>query len=134
MTTTIIKTWYLLIFSCSLIALFWSPGMAKSIIWHSLFYLVIQTTSSNLYSIILSVWILKSQRILYLSFPWTYCGVWCMYLCVCVCVRACVFVPLATALSVVLLTQQPVHVGQNLVLAFSILTFNQNWTCIHKVY
>ena len=51
------------------------------------------------------------------------CGV-CIY--VCVCVRACVFVPLATALSVVLLTQQPVHVGQNLVLAFSILTFNQN--------
>ena len=134
MTTTIIKNWYLLIFSRSLMALFWSPGMAKSIIWHSLFCLLIQTTSGNLYSIILSVWILKSQRILYLSFPWTYCGVWCMYLCVCVCVRACVFVPLATALSVVLLTQQPVHVGQNLVLAFSILTFNQNWTCIHKVY
>ena len=55
------------------------------------------------------------------------CGVCiCVCVCVCVCVRACVFVPLATALSVVLLTQQPVHVGQNLVLAFSILTFNQN--------
>ena len=55
------------------------------------------------------------------------CGVCiCVCVCVCVCVCACVFVPLVTALSVVLLTQQSVHVGQNLVMAFSILTFNQN--------
>ena len=33
-----LKSWYLLIFFCSLMAMFWSPGIAKSVIWHSLFF------------------------------------------------------------------------------------------------
>ena len=64
-------------------------------------------------------------------------GVW-VGVCVCGCVGAgacvracvhacvCVFVPFVTALKVMLLTQQQAHVGLNLVMAFSILTFNQN--------
>ena len=43
-------------------------------------------------------------------------------------VRACVcvFAPYVTALQVMLLMQQHVHVGLNLVMTFSILTFSQN--------
>ena len=49
-------------------------------------------------------------------------------ICVSVCVRACacVFVPFVTALKVMVLTQEQVHVGLNFFMAFSILTFNQN--------
>ena len=75
---SIIKTWYLSIFFCYLIAMFWSPGIAKPIIWH----LLIQIVSRNLVSMTLSVWIVKSQWILYSLFLWTDCGV---------CVRACVW-------------------------------------------
>ena len=92
---SVIKTWYLSIFFCYLmalvsffcylIAIFWSPGIAKAIIWHFLFCLLIQTMSGNLRSMTLSVWILKSQRILYSWFAWTDCGV-CVCVCVCVCV------------------------------------------------
>ena len=105
MTTTLIfetfsnsvKTWYLSIFFCYLMALVnffcylmaisWSPGFAKAIIWHSLFCLLIQAMSGNLHSMTLSAWILKSQRILQSSFPWTDSGV-CV--CVCVCLFVCV--------------------------------------------
>ena len=72
---SILKSWYL----TALMAMFWSPGIAKSIIWHSLICLLIQTMPGRLCSITISVWTLKSQRILYSSFSWTDCGV-----CVCV--------------------------------------------------
>ena len=124
---SIIKTWYLSIFSCSLMTLFRSSEIAKSITWHSIF-LVLQTMSGDLTSITLSVWILKSQRILYLSFLWTGYDL-CAYVRAC----ACVFVPFVTALKVMVLTQEQVHVGLNLFMAFSILTFNQNWTRTHNV-
>ena len=82
---SILKSWYL----TALMAMFWSPGIAKSIIWHSLICLLIQTMPGRLCSITISVWTLKSQRILYSSFSWTDCGV-----CVCVCgwVGGCVWV------------------------------------------
>ena len=47
-------------------------------------------------------------------------------ICVRVRVRARVFVPFVTALKVMVLTQEQVHLGLNLFMAFSILTFNQN--------
>ena len=89
---SIIKTWYLSIFSCSLMPMFRSPEIAKSIIWHSI-CLLIQTMSGDLTSITLSVWILISQRILYLSSLCTYCGLCvCARARVCVCVYVCVCV------------------------------------------
>ena len=68
-------------------AMFWSPGIARSMICHSLppFPLLIQTMSGNLYFITLSVWILKFRKILFSPLPWTDYGV-----CVCVCVYVCV--------------------------------------------
>ena len=66
---SVIKTWYLSTFFCYLMAIFWSSGIAKAIIWH----FTIQNMSGNLNSMTLSVWILKSQRILYFSFSWTSC-------------------------------------------------------------
>ena len=79
------------IFSCSLMAMFRSPGIAKSMICHSLppCPLLIQTMSGNLYSITLSVWILKFRKILFSPRPWTDYGV-CVCVCVCVCVYVCV--------------------------------------------
>ena len=96
---SIIKTWHLSIFPCSFMTMSKSPGIAKSIIW-TLSILLVDTNyamSGNLYSMTLSVWILKSQRILYSSFLCTNCGVCvcvcvCVYVCVCVFVRACVCV------------------------------------------
>ena len=79
---SIIKIWYLPIFFCYLIAMFCSPGIAKAIIWH----LLIQIVSGNLVSMTLSVWIVKSQWILYSLFPWTDCGV-----CVSASVWMCVY-------------------------------------------
>ena len=79
---SIIKIWYLSIFFCHLIAMFCSPGIAKAIIWH----LLIQIVSGNLVSMTLSVWIVKSQWILYSLFPWTDCGV-----CVSASVWMCVY-------------------------------------------
>ena len=90
---SVIKPWYLSIFFCYLTALvnffllfkgyILVPRNYKSNnLTLSLFCLLIQTMSGNLHSMALSVWILKSQRILYLSIPWTD---WCV--CVCVYVR-----------------------------------------------
>ena len=76
---SIIKTWYLLIFFFYLIAIFWSPGIAKAMIWHSL---LLVDTNKCLVTCTLWLWILKSQRILYSLFSWTDCGV---RVCVCVC-------------------------------------------------
>ena len=124
---SIIKTWYLSIFSCSLVTLFRSSETAKSITWHSIVF-VVQTMPGDLTSITLSVWILKSQRILYSSFLWIGYD-----LCACARACACVSVPFVTALKVMVLTQEQVHVGLNLFMAFSILTFNQSWTRTHNV-
>ena len=124
---SIIKTWYLSIFSCFLVTLFRSSEIAKSITWHSIVF-VVQTMSGDLTSITLSVWILKSQRILYSSFLWIGYD-----LCACARACACVSVPFVTALKVMVLTQEQVHIGLNLSMAFSILTFNQSWTRTHNV-
>ena len=39
-----------------------------------------------------------------------------------------VCVPFVTIFLVIFITQQPVHIGPNLVMTFSILKFSQNWT------
>ena len=81
---SILKFWYFSVFSYSLMAMFWSPEIAKSIIWHYLFCLSIQTMSGRLCSITLFVWTLKSHRILYSSFSWTDCGVCVCTTCNCI--------------------------------------------------
>ena len=86
----------------------WSLDTAKSIIWNSLFCcLIIEITKDFIFFIFIG-WL------------------WCV--CVCMCV------PLANSFQVILLTQQPMHVGSNVFMSFYILTFSQNWTCTHNVY
>ena len=91
---SILKSWYLSVFSCSLMAIFLSPGIAKSIIWHCLFCLLIQTMSGRLCSynfICLNIEIPKYLIfVIFLNWFW----------------------------EVILLTQQPVHIVLNLVVFY----------------
>ena len=64
-----LKSWYLAIFSSSLTLMFWPPGTVMAMILHSFFSLSVTTISGLRCSISLSVWIAKSQSILYLPFP-----------------------------------------------------------------
>ena len=69
-----LKSWYLVIFFSSFTLMLWSPEMAMSTIFHSLFSLSITAISFLRCSISLSVWIAKSQSILHLSFSTTAFG------------------------------------------------------------
>ena len=57
---SILKSWYLSIFSCSFMIIFWSSGIAMSMIKQLFAILLMHTTSGRLCSITLSVWIGKS--------------------------------------------------------------------------
>ena len=92
---SIIMTWYLSIFSCSLMAIFRSPEIAKSIIWHSI--LLVDTNYvwwPNLYNFIcLNIEIPKDFIfVISLDWFWFVCVRACVRACVHACVRACVCV------------------------------------------
>ena len=65
------KSCYLSFFSCSFTNIFWSHGMAMSMIKQLFAILSMHTISDCLCSITLSVWIEKSRKILHSSFSST---------------------------------------------------------------
>ena len=129
---SIIKTWHLPIFSCSLMAMFRSPEIAKSTIWHSI--LLVDTNYvwwPNLYKFIcLNIEIPKDFIfVISLDWLWFVCVCVCLCVCVCVCICVCLYhLLLHWKWCFLRITQQQVYVGLNLAMTFSILTFNQNWT------
>ena len=88
---SIIKTWYLSIFSFSLIAMFRSPQIAKSIIWHPILLVdTIYVWWSNLYNFICLNIKIPKNFIFVISLDWLWFV--CVCVCVCVCVYVCVWV------------------------------------------
>ena len=71
---SICKSWYLSIFSCSFTMIFWSSGIAMSMIKQLFAILLIDTISGCLCSITLSVWMGKSHKTLHPSFSSTESG------------------------------------------------------------
>ena len=131
---SIIKTWYLSIYSCSLMTMFRSPEIAKSTIWHSILLVAANYVwwpklnkficlnieipkDFRHFSELIVICVCARARVC-VCVCVCVCG--CVFMCVCVCVcvsvwvgacvRACVcvFVPSVTALKVMLLTQQQV--------------------------
>ena len=72
------KSWYLSISSCSFTMMFWSHGMAMSMIKQLFAILSMHTILDHLCSITLSSWIEKSHKILHHSFSSTELGT-CSY-------------------------------------------------------
>ena len=72
------KSWCLSIFSCSFTMIFWSSGMAMSMIKQLFVILSLHTISGRLFSITLSVWIRKSHKVLHPSLSSTKSGT-CSY-------------------------------------------------------
>ena len=63
-----LKSWYLVVFCSSFTLIFWSAGTVMSLILHYLFSLSVTTIFGLQCSISVSVWIVKPQSILNLSF------------------------------------------------------------------
>ena len=92
---SIFKSWYLSIFSCSLMAMFWSPGLAKSIIcdtlsfacWYKLCLVAV------LYNLICLNIEIPKDFIFVIFLDWLWCVCVRARVCVCVCVcTTCYFI------------------------------------------